>query len=121
MFTQHFGVIKGRAEAALLALAKDPECMNLRPYSLRPGGVDASAHPEIHKFMPQRSGLQKGMEEVLIGALRVVMKSMISPTRELGKVATDLSSGDGEPLKGTGIEDEGRILSNVAIRRLAGI
>jgi hypothetical protein len=120
-FTQHFGVIKGRAEAALLALAKDPECKNLRPYSLRPGGVDATHHPEIHEFMPQRGGFQKAMEGSLLGALRLVMKSMISPTKELGRVATDIASGDGEPFQGKGLEDEGRILNNVAIRRLAGI
>jgi hypothetical protein len=121
IFTQQFGVIKGLAEASLLALAKEPDFMNLRPYSLRPGGVDPSQHPEIHKFMPQRKGFQKAMEESLVSALRVTMKSMISPTRELGRVATDLASGDGEPLQGKGLEDEGRILSNVAIRRLAGI
>ena len=121
MLTQKFGVIKGRAESALLALAKEPEYKNLRPYSLRPAGVDPTHHPEIHKFMPQRTGLQKSIEGSLVAALRVVMKSMISPTRELGQVATNLASGDGEALKGAGLEDEGRILSNAAIRRLAGI
>jgi hypothetical protein len=121
ILTQQFGVIKGFAEASLLALAKEPDFKNLRPYSLRPGGVDPSHHPEIQKFIPQRKGLQKAMEESLVSALRVTMKSMISPTRELGRVATDLASGDGEPLQGKGLEDEGRILSNVAIRRLAGI
>lgn len=88
---------------------------------MRPGGVDPAAHPEIHKFMPQRTGIAKAMEDSLVSALRVTMKSMLSPTKELGMVATDLASGDGEPLQGTGLEDEGRILSNVAIRRLAGI
>lgn len=121
MFTQNFGVIKGRAEAALLALGKTPEFKNLKAYSVRPGGVDPVAHPEIHKFMPQRTGILKIMEDSFVSTLRVTMKSMISPTRELAMVATDLASGDGEPLQGTGLEDEGRILSNVAIRRLAGI
>jgi hypothetical protein len=114
-------VIKGLAEASLLALAKEPDFKNLRPYSLRPGGIDPSNHPEIHKFMPQKKGLQKVIEESLVPALRVTLKSMISPTRELGRVATDLASGDGEPLQGKGLEDEGRILSSGAIRRLSGI
>lgn len=53
--------------------------------------------------------------------VRVTVKSMITPTRKLGQFATEIASGDGEPLKGAGIEDEGRILSNSAIRRLAGL
>lgn len=114
-------MIKGRAEAALLALPKDPEYKNLRPYSVRPGGVDASQHPEIHQYMPKKGAVMKAVEGSLLGAMRVAMKSMVTPTRDLGRVATDLAIGEGGPLEGTGIEDEGRILSNVAIRRIAGI
>jgi hypothetical protein len=57
----------------------------------------------------------------LLGVVRATAKGIISPTRELGKVATEIASGDGEPLKGTGVEGEGRILANSAIRRLAGL
>jgi hypothetical protein len=46
MFTPYFGVIKGRAEAALLQLGKDDS--RLKPYSVRPGGLDPSAHTEIY-------------------------------------------------------------------------
>ena len=121
MFTRNFGIIKGRAEAALLALPKNPEFENLKPYSLRPGGVDPTQHLEIHQFVPQRSGLHKLIEVGLVLVLKIVMKSMISPTKELGRVATNLASGDGEPVQGKGLKDEGRILPNAAIRRLAGI
>jgi len=46
---------------------------------------------------------------------------MHSPTRELGKVLTELAASRGERLEGSGVEGEGRTVSNVGIRRLAGL
>ena len=45
IFTAHFGLIKGRTEAALLTLSKDSSYANLRVFSLRPGGVDPYVPP----------------------------------------------------------------------------
>lgn len=120
LFTAYFGLIKGRTEAALLALSKDSAYSNLKPFSLRPGGVDPTFHKEIHPWVPQRSGLLKA-SEVLLPVFRTVISGMISPTRELGKVLTELAMGDGEPLAGNGVEGEGRTITNVGMRRLAGI
>jgi hypothetical protein len=121
ILTAHFGVIKGRAEAALLALPKDSSYVNLRPFSVRPGGVDPSTQPEIHRYIQESSGLAGIASKVLLPVLRVGVPSMISPTKDLAKVLTDLAMGDGEPLSGKGVNDEGRILANVGLRRLAGI
>ena len=121
MFTPHFGFIKGRMEAALLALSKESSYANLRPYSLRPGGVDTAYHPEVLQWRPGRQGLTKLTEKGLLPILRVAMPGMVSPTKELSKVLTDLAMGSGEPLEGKGVEGEGRTISNVGMRRLAGI
>jgi hypothetical protein len=121
IFTAHFGLIKGRTEAALLALSKEPTYANLRPFSLRPGGVDPTFHLEVHAWIPPRKGLLKLADKTLLPVLRGMGPSMLSPTKDLSRVLTDLAMGNGEPLEGKGVEGEGRTVSNVGIRRLAGI
>lgn len=46
---------------------------------------------------------------------------MISPTRDLGKVLTELALSQGDKLEGKGIEGEGRTITNIGFRRIAGI
>lgn len=121
MFTAYFGRIKGCAEAALLTLSKEPQCKNLRPFSLRPGGVDPTFHAEIHAWISERKGLQKLLERTLLPALRHTYTGMVSPSKDLARVLTRLASGDGAPLEGKGISGEGRTINNVGMRRLAGI
>jgi len=123
MLTARFGVIKGRTEAALLALSKDPSTQKFfRPYSLRPAGVDPGNHTEIHEFIPASSGvIEKWGRPALLGAIRTVYSSMISPTKDLGRVLTELAMSDGEPLVGQGVDGEGRTISNLGMRRLAGL
>lgn len=120
MLTSHFGVIKGRTELALLALPKDPAYANLRPYSLRPGGVDESEHKEIHEFVPEKTMLMKAMVMAVLPPVKIFYKAMLSSTRDLGRVLTDLAAGDGEPIALKGVE-EGRILPNTVMRELAGL
>jgi hypothetical protein len=121
--TQHWARIKGLTESSLLSLSKDPSYANLRPISLRPGGVDPTYHKEIHDFVPKRSVLMKVFEGAALPVVRGCLPSMISPTRELGKVLVELATGDGVAQKEgeSGVSGEGRTLSNVAMRRLAGI
>jgi len=121
IFTAHFGVIKGRTEAALLTLSKDPAYPLFKQYSLRPGGVDPGAHSEIHQFIPEKEGLAKKAEQVLIPVVKTLFSGMHSPTKDLARVLTDLALGDGEPLSGKGVDGEGRTIANVGMRRLAGI
>ncbi|TAQ83644.1 hypothetical protein B7494_g8031 [Chlorociboria aeruginascens] len=117
--TAHFGVVKGRAEAALLELGKQKD--NLKVFSVRPAGVDPSAHEEIWGFLPNKTGMAGMAEKVLLPVLRKTMPGMISPTKELARVLTDLAMGDGEALKGVGIEGEGRTVRNAGLRRIAGL
>ncbi|PVH80519.1 hypothetical protein DL98DRAFT_459562 [Cadophora sp. DSE1049] len=119
ILTAHWAHTKGLAESSLLALSKDPAYSNLRPFSVRPGGVDMKDHTEIHGFVGKR-GLA---ESVLLPVLRVLpgVKGLMSPTRELGKVLVGLTTGDGEAVEGGGVSGEGRTLNNAAVRRLAGI
>jgi hypothetical protein len=118
-FSPFFGVVKGRAEAALLALSKEPTYPNLKPYSVRPGGVDPAAHPEIHDFVPSRKGLLGLVQKTALPVFRATWGAILSPTKELGKIMTDLAMGNGEPLEGKGVEGEGRTVTNAGFRRMA--
>ncbi|KAJ8066881.1 hypothetical protein OCU04_004264 [Sclerotinia nivalis] len=121
--TPMFGVVKGQTEADLLALpTKEKDFENLKVYNLRPGAVDASAHEEIKEFIPQRKGMLRWIELGLFPVVRMCSRNMYTPTREFGKVVTELMLGDGEKLEGTGVVEGsgGRTLSNIGLRRLGG-
>lgn len=123
IMTSHWATTKGRCESDLLALSNSTEYANLRPISLRPGGVDPGKHPEIQQYLPKKGAIEKAAFAVLMPALRGLVPSMMSPTKDLGRVLTDLAMGDGEAFseKDAGISGEGRTLANVAMRRIAGI
>ena len=123
MLTPHWCGIKGKAESSLLELSKSQEYSNIRPISLRPCGVDPKEHTEIHDCVPEKQGFLKIVENALLPPLRMLLPRMMSPTRELGKVLTELAMGEGKafPEKDEGISGEGRTLNNVAQRRLAGL
>ncbi|KAG4026747.1 hypothetical protein MFRU_037g00580 [Monilinia fructicola] len=121
MLTPMFGIVKGQTESDLLALpSKEKSCENLRVYNVRPGGVDASAHEEIKAFIPQRTGMLSLLEIGLFPVIRTLSKNMWTPTREMGRVVTELMLGDGDRLEGTGVIEgsSGRTLSNIGLRRL---
>ncbi|KAJ7336275.1 hypothetical protein DFH08DRAFT_285453 [Mycena albidolilacea] len=110
-----FGKIKGRAEAALCALP--PSHSALRIFNVRPGFVDPSPHSPKPASTMKRIGLG-----ILSPTLRTVMPNMVSPADTLAKVLVDLATGDGSPIPaGPGIEDEGRTVRSVGIRKLGGI
>jgi len=123
--TAHWQRIKGKTEIDLIALSKEPAFKNLRPISLRPGGVDPSNHPEIEKFIPARGLAMRAMQTFLVPVLNGVLPSQMSPTKDLGRVLMELAMGKGERHadgeKGVISGSEGRVLGNVAMRRLAGI
>lgn len=115
VLSPHWTAVKGRTEADLLALARDPSCANLRPITLRSGGVDPGEHKEIHPYVPKLPWYFWG----LLPPMRALMPGMVTPTRLLGRVLTDLAMGDGEPQVGEGVSGEGRTLGNAAVLRLA--
>lgn len=115
MFTSLFARVKGQTEVALFDMTK--ENANLKVFNVRPGGVDWKNHPEIHPFIPK----QAMWKRALLPPLNVVYKSMMSPTQPMGRVLTELAASKGEPLHGSGIEMNGGVITNAALRRLAGL
>lgn len=121
MFTPYFGRIKGHAESELLKLSTQQEYSSLKPYSLRPGGVDPKQHQEIHEWIPKWKGFKAVYLPPMLAAVRAVGPSVLSPTRDLGRVLVVLAMSDGEKLDGVGISGEGRTISNAGMKRLAGL
>lgn len=119
MLTAMFGVVKGETEAELLALPAEKSCENLKVYNVRPAAVDSSQHAEIKEFVPQRTGFLKLVEMGFSPVVRAVGRNLYTPTREMGKVVTELMLGNGEKLEGSGVI-EGRTLSNIGLRRMGG-
>jgi hypothetical protein len=115
MLTPMFAKVKGQTEQELFDMHKANP--NFRPYNVRPGGVDWRDHPEIHPFMTPQTMIKSGLTH-LIGPM---VKGIMSPTRELGKVLTELAMSQGEPLHGKDIQMEGRLVPNSAFRRMAGL
>jgi hypothetical protein len=73
--------------------------------------------------VPERKGMAKLMGFATV-VLRSLVPSLMSPTRQLGKVLTELATGEigeGKPLEGNGVDGEGRTVSNAGFRRLAGL
>ena len=85
--------------------------------------MDPTYHEEVKAYIPQRTGFMGVLEKAALPAFRSLLPSMISPTRELGKVLVELACGDGAPHKEgeCGVSGEGRTLNNAAMRRIAGI
>jgi hypothetical protein len=50
-----------------------------------------------------------------------VYRSMMTPTKPMGRVFTELAMSKGEPLEGTGVGLESTLLTNIGIRRLSGL
>jgi len=137
--TPLFGRVKGETELELLALKESatttttpssstsPEtnqyCRQLPMYMVRPSAVDASAHAAIQAFVPPPpSGVFGLLHSAALVATRVAWKNSHTPTEALGKACVELAVSNGEPLaKGKGVLNDGRVLSNVGIRRLAGL
>jgi hypothetical protein len=115
MFTPIFGRVKGQIETSLFEFGKQNPMF--KAYNVRPGGVDWRYHPEIHPYIPN----QPLWKKLLLAPLDVVYKSMMTPTQPMGRIFTELAMSKGEPLQGSGIGMEGTLVTNVAIRRMAGL
>ena len=111
-----FGRVKGRAENAILALSK--ELPSLYVYNIRP----ATINPQGNYLAERKPTLQDRLSTYLGGIFEVVWKSFVIPTNKLAKVCVDLAVSDGKPIPpGVGVESDGRLLRNTALRRLAGM
>jgi hypothetical protein len=123
MFTPFFGRVKGECETALIALSK--MYPTLKPYSLRPGFVDAAYDPQTRVSVMQRPDYNTLSKKLLLGTIGPLVRQLyakgVSPTKDLGRFLTELASGNGQPRTGEGVSGNGWILSNVAFRKAAGI
>ncbi|KAB8078747.1 hypothetical protein BDV29DRAFT_165692 [Aspergillus leporis] len=123
MFTPFFGRVKGECETALIALSK--MYPTLKPYSLRPGFVDAAYDPQTRVSVMQRPDYNTLSKKLLLGTIGPLIRQLyakgVSPTKDLGRFLTELASGNGQPRTGEGVSGNGWILSNVAFRKAAGI
>ncbi|KNG49269.1 hypothetical protein TW65_04250 [Stemphylium lycopersici] len=93
-FTPLYGRVKGQIESALLELGRKNPMM--KTYNVRPGGVDWTNHPEIHPFIPKQALYKK----LMVPPMNLLYKSMMTPTREMGRVMTELAMSKGEPMEG---------------------
>lgn len=111
-----FGKIKGRAEKTLLGLQK--EHPSLKIYNVRPAAINPQG-----KYLAERKPSWYDRTSTLMGGLlALVAKSYEIPTDKLAKACVDLAVGDGEAIPaGEGVEADGRLLRNTALRRLAGL
>lgn len=75
----------------------------------------------LGRYLAERkSTLQVRASTFLGGIIGTVWKSFEIPTDKLAKVFVDFAIGDGEPVPvGQDVGAEERVLSNVALRRLA--
>lgn len=110
-----FGRIKGRAENAMLSLPKDHPSLNI--YNIRPGGIN----PQGNYLAEREPTIQDKLLTFVLGIFEKVWKSFVIPTDKLAKVCVDLAVGDGRPISGEGVEADGRLLRNTALRRLSDL
>lgn len=111
-----FGRVKGRAENALLALQESYPSLHV--YNVRP----ATINPEGNYLADRKPSLQDRTATGLGAVFERIWKSFVIPTEKLAKACVDLALGDGKPIPaGEGVETEGRLLRNSALRRLAGM
>lgn len=113
---QMFGRVKGKAEKQLLALGDEQSPLNV--YNIRPAIINPQG-----KYLAERPPtMQDRASTVLGGIAGLVWKSFVIPTHRLAKACVDLAVGDGKPVPDrVGVEAEGRLLRNTALRRLAGM
>ncbi|KAF1973975.1 hypothetical protein BU23DRAFT_589235 [Bimuria novae-zelandiae CBS 107.79] len=80
-------------------------------------GQTEKDHKEIHPFIPA----QPWWKKPLIAPIDTVYQKLMTPTKPLGRILTELAMSKGEPLQGKDIQMEGTVMPNTAFRRVAGL
>ncbi|KAF2723534.1 hypothetical protein K431DRAFT_282977 [Polychaeton citri CBS 116435] len=110
-----FGRVKGRAERELQELGAEQQSLSV--YNVRP----AMINPQGDYVAQRKVTLGDRTATVLGSVFGVIWKSTVIGTDKLAKVCVDLAVGEGGPVApGLGIEADGHVLRNTALRRLAG-
>jgi hypothetical protein len=138
LFTQMFARVKGEAELALMALGRDAAYRdNLAIYCPRPGGVippkpsakkGENGDPAVYIASADALMKTRPWQFTLIAKTALPVyerfnKKMLITTPELARVLVEMALRDGgEPYEaGEGIENDGRVIGNIAIRRFSGL
>ena len=90
MFKPIFGRVKGQIERALLHFRKQNP--NFTAISVRLGGVNWTAHPRIHPFIPY----QPAWKNAMIGQMNTMYKSTMTLTQSIGRAFNELAMSTGE-------------------------
>lgn len=121
-FSAIYARVKGETEIALAALRKQNPLLHTS--SVRPAGVDPTAHEAIKQYIPAPPLVYRALLPFLLTPIRVGMPSFHSPTLELGRFLTEMAMGKysvSSPAKDIAMIGEFPILENSAFRRLGGV
>ncbi|KAK7955958.1 nucleoside-diphosphate-sugar epimerase [Apiospora aurea] len=127
-FSSLFARVKGETELALAAMRNNN---NRNPHqgfhalSMRPAGVDGSAHEAIRPYLPTPPLPLRLMAPVLLPAMRNLTPRFHSPTEPMGRFLTELAMGlhaeqvRGAEGKGVQMVGELPIVENAVFRKIA--
>ncbi len=123
-FTPLFGRVKGETELALAEMQKSNPA-SLRVTSVRPGGVDWTAHEELKPFLPDLGTFRNVAAGILFPIGRYAARERWTPTEPLGRFLTGMAMGmwDGA-LDGEGVErlpGGSAVVGNRGFRRMMGL
>ncbi|EGR48021.1 uncharacterized protein TRIREDRAFT_62977 [Trichoderma reesei QM6a] len=120
-FTPTFARIKGETEVALAEMSN--ELRTMRVYSVRLGGVDASRHDAIKKYIPDPAAVYRAVGSILYTVMRTLMPLGLAPTDVAGDCFVRMAMEKlDDRLEGPGAVKNNLswILNNKAMRRVAG-
>ncbi|KAF2165879.1 hypothetical protein M409DRAFT_23610 [Zasmidium cellare ATCC 36951] len=109
-----YAKVKGKAERSLLNL--QAELPSLHVFNIRPAGINPAGN-----YLAERkpSWVDRGIN-LLGNVFERVYKPLVISTENLGKACVRLAMNDGKPWpEGKGVEEQGRLIRNVALRRIA--
>ncbi|KAK5701221.1 hypothetical protein LTR17_022797 [Elasticomyces elasticus] len=111
-----FGRVKGQAERALLDLQAGHPSLSV--YAIRPAIINPQGN-----YRAERAVRLMDRSSTWLGNLSTLVWPNFEITSDsLAKACVDLATGDGRPvIAGKGVEEDGRLLRNTALRRLAGL
>ncbi|KAI2686622.1 hypothetical protein CBS147332_7092 [Penicillium roqueforti] len=124
-FSPIFARVKGETEALLGTLSEQNP--TFRVDSVRPAFVDPATHDAIKPYIPSgaTAGVVANLGVALLGpGIRCFMKSMHSPTEQLGSFLTEMAMGRYEAkLEGPGVFrlGGGYVIENIGMRRILGL
>ncbi|KAK8080817.1 hypothetical protein PG997_008635 [Apiospora hydei] len=123
-FSSLFARVKGETELALAAMRNNSP-QRFHAMSMRPAGVDGSAHEAIRPYLPTPPLALRLMVPVLLPVMRNLTPRFHSPTEPMGRFLTELAMGRhaeqvrGAEGKGVQMVGEFPIVENSVFRKIA--